>query len=82
MTSRLHSGIMLKEHSARSEGNTMNTTFEVPEFGTEAEEASWRFDNQELVTDEFLRAAEEGRLEVDGTAKRASGYVAVVRLDP
>jgi hypothetical protein len=36
--------------------------FKLPAFATEAEEAKWWFDNQELVADEFEKAAEEGRL--------------------
>jgi len=34
----------------------------IPKFATEAEEAKWWFDNRELVSDEFQKAAKEGRL--------------------
>jgi hypothetical protein len=34
----------------------------VPAFATEAEEAKWWYDNREKVSEEFSRAAKEGRL--------------------
>lgn len=38
----------------------------VPDFATEAEEAKWWFENQDLVDQEFERAAKEGRLKSGG----------------
>lgn len=34
----------------------------IPKFETEAEEAKWWYDNQELTFKEFQKAAKEGRL--------------------
>lgn len=34
----------------------------IPKFATEAEEAKWWYDNREQVSDEFQKAAKEGRL--------------------
>ncbi len=34
----------------------------VPAFATEAEEAKWWYDNRDKVSDEFEKAAKEGRL--------------------
>jgi len=48
------------------------TKLEVPDFTSEAEEAKWWFDNQDALDDEFLAAAEEGRL-AWGTAARLVG---------
>lgn len=34
----------------------------IPHFESEAEEAQWWFDNDELISAEFRKAAQEGRL--------------------
>ncbi len=34
----------------------------IPQFATEAEEAKWWYDNREKVSEEFQKAAKEGRL--------------------
>ena len=36
--------------------------FKLPKFANEDEEAKWWFENQELIADEFEKAAKEGRL--------------------
>lgn len=36
--------------------------FKLPKFDNEDEEAKWWFENQELVANEFEKAAKEGRL--------------------
>jgi hypothetical protein len=41
----------------------------IPKFGTEAEEAKWWYDNRELVSDEFQKAAKEGRLRRGGVMR-------------
>ena len=40
-----------------------------PKFATEAEEAKWWFDNQDKVSDEFQKAAKEGRLRTGGVRR-------------
>jgi hypothetical protein len=39
----------------------------IPKFNSEAEEAQWWYDNREWLTEEFLRAAKEGRLKRGST---------------
>ena len=43
--------------------------FKIPAFADEAEEAKWWFENQELVADEFEKAAKEGRLRTGGVRR-------------
>jgi len=45
------------------------TDLKVPKFATEAEEAKWWYDNRELVSEEFQKAAKEGRLRRGGVAR-------------
>jgi len=45
------------------------TDLKVPRFETEAEEAKWWYDNRELVSEEFHKAAKEGRLRRGGVAR-------------
>ncbi|WP_263350832.1 hypothetical protein [Acidicapsa acidisoli] len=45
------------------------TDLKIPKFATEAEEAKWWFDNREKLSDEFERAAKEGRLKRGGVAR-------------
>lgn len=65
----------------------------VPQFATEAEEAKWWYDNRELVSEEFQRAAREGRLKRGGIrrlfAERGIPFpepqptpTTTIRLDP
>jgi len=41
----------------------------IPKFATEAEEAKWWYDNREQVSDEFQKAAKEGRLQRGGVRR-------------
>ena len=55
---------------------------EIPDFASEAEEAAWWFDNQDQLDDDFLKAAEEGRLG-QGTAVRLAGLAGdYIHMDP
>ena len=65
----------------------------IPKFATEAEEAKWWYDNRELVSDEFQKAAKEGRLRRGGVrrlfAERGIPFpepqplpTTTIRLDP
>jgi hypothetical protein len=67
--------------------------FKVPKFANEDEEAKWWFDNRELVSDEFQKAAAEGRLKRGGVrrlfAERGIPFpepkplpTTTIRLDP
>jgi hypothetical protein len=47
----------------------MASTFIVPKFATETEEADWWYENRHLVEQEFLSASSEGRIG-RGTLKR------------
>jgi hypothetical protein len=49
-----------------SNAETAKSRLIVPAFATEAEEAKWWFENQELISDEFQKAAAEGRLKRGG----------------
>lgn len=41
-------------------------TVRIPKFATETEEAKWWYENRELISDEFQKAAKEGRLKRGG----------------
>jgi hypothetical protein len=41
---------------------TAKSDLKIPAFATEAEEAKWWYENQELISNEFQKAAKEGRL--------------------
>ncbi|MGB6973852.1 MAG: hypothetical protein WBD67_04125 [Terracidiphilus sp.] len=43
--------------------------FKLPKFANEDEEAKWWYENQELIADEFEKAAKEGRLRTGGVAR-------------
>ena len=45
-----------------SESKVFKSDLKIPKFATEAEEAKWWFENQDLVFNEFQKAAKEGRL--------------------
>ncbi len=44
------------------ESKAYKSDLKVPNFATEAEEAKWWYENQELIFKEFQKAAKEGRL--------------------
>jgi hypothetical protein len=44
------------------ESKTYKSDLKIPKFATEAEEAKWWYENQDLIFKEFQRAAKEGRL--------------------
>lgn len=43
--------------------------FKLPQFANEDEEAKWWYDNRELISDEFQKAAKEGRLKRGGVRR-------------
>jgi len=45
------------------------TELKVPKFATETEEAKWWYDNREKVSEEFQKAAKEGRLRRGGVTR-------------
>ena len=45
-----------------SEAKVANSALKIPKFATEAEEAKWLYENRELISGEFQKAAKEGRL--------------------
>jgi hypothetical protein len=49
-----------------SETSQVKSDLKIPAFATEAEEAKWWFENEELIADEFEKAAKEGRLRTGG----------------
>jgi len=69
------------------------TDLKLPEFESESEEAQWWFDNDDLVSNEFVKAAKEGRLKTGGVqrllAERGIPFTptkpipsTTIRLDP
>jgi len=69
------------------------TDLKFPEFATETEEANWWYDNREKVSEEFQKAAKEGRLRRGGVqrllAERGIPFpqpqplpTTTIRLDP
>ena len=45
------------------------TDFKLPRFATESEEANWWYENREKLSDEFQKAAAEGRVKRGGVAR-------------
>ena len=45
------------------------TNLKIPKFASEAEEAKWWYDNREILSEEFQKAAKEGRLRRGGVAR-------------
>jgi hypothetical protein len=45
-----------------TEAKPAKSNLKIPTFATEAEEAKWWFENEELISAEFEQAAKEGRL--------------------
>ncbi len=54
----------------------------VPKFASEAEEAQWWFDNQDLLAEEFELAGKEGRLGHGRAIQRALAASESVRPNP
>lgn len=52
-----------------SESKVFKSDLKIPKFATEAEEAKWWFENQDLIFNEFQKAAKEGRLGRGGVRK-------------
>jgi hypothetical protein len=44
------------------ESKTYKSDLKIPKFATEAEEAKWWYENEDLIFKEFQKAAKEGRL--------------------
>jgi hypothetical protein len=49
-----------------SDCNSVQSDLKIPAFASEAEEARWWFENDELIFEEFKKAAQEGRLKRGG----------------
>jgi predicted DNA binding CopG/RHH family protein len=60
----------------------MDETFKIPDFKDEDEEARWWFDNRDLLDQQFVKAAAEGRLGRGTVARRAGIPTTTIRLDP
>jgi hypothetical protein len=60
----------------------MDQTPKVPKFANEADEARWWFENQEFITEQFKRAAVEGRLGRGTMVRRGPTPTTTIRLDP
>jgi predicted DNA binding CopG/RHH family protein len=54
----------------------------LPKFENEAEEARWWFENQDLLEEEFHRAATSGTLNRGTAMRRAMEAASTVQLDP
>jgi hypothetical protein len=52
-----------------TETKVFKSDMKVPKFATEAEEARWWFDNQDLVFEEFKKAAKAGTLGSGGARR-------------
>jgi hypothetical protein len=44
------------------DSTTYKSDLKIPKFATESEEAKWWYDNRDKVSEEFQKAAKEGRL--------------------
>jgi predicted DNA binding CopG/RHH family protein len=51
------------------ESKTYKSDLKIPKFATEAEEAKWWYENDDLIFKEFQKAAKEGRLGRDGARR-------------
>jgi len=60
----------------------MEQTLKVPEFKTERDEAGWWVENQGQLTEQFERAAAEGKLGRGTVARRGNTPTTTIRLDP
>jgi hypothetical protein len=52
-----------------TEAKMAKSSLKIPKFATEAEEAKWWFENEELISEEFQKAAKEGRLGTGGVRR-------------
>jgi hypothetical protein len=52
----------MEGRATRTEQVTAKSSLKIPAFASEAEEAKWWFENEDLIAKEFERAAKEGRL--------------------
>jgi predicted DNA binding CopG/RHH family protein len=60
----------------------MEQTLKVPEFKSESDEARWWVENQDLLVQQFKRAAAEGKLGRGTVARRGNTPTTTIRLDP
>jgi predicted DNA binding CopG/RHH family protein len=60
----------------------MAQKLKIPKFKNEAQEAEWWNSHQEEITDEFERAALEGRLGRSSVARKGATPTTTMRLDP
>jgi hypothetical protein len=76
-----------------TDATSTKSSLVVPAFATEAEEARWWYENQEIIDQEFVKAAAEGRLKRGGVqrllAERGIPFqqpqplpTTTIRLDP
>ena len=64
----------------------MESSYKVPKFANETEEANWWYENRHLVEEELLRASSEGRLSkgtvLRRTREQTQTPTTTIRLDP
>ena len=60
----------------------MEQNLKVPKFKTESDEARWWNQNQDVLAQEFERAASEGKLGRGTAARRGNTPTTTIRLDP
>lgn len=60
----------------------MERTLKIPEFKAERDEAHWWAENQDKLTQQFERAAGEGKLGHGTVARRGNTPTTTIRLDP
>ncbi len=78
-----------------SEVKTAKSDLKIPVFATEAEEAKWWFEHEDLIAQEFEKAVKEGRLRHGGVQRllaergipfpypqKAPTPTTTIRLDP
>jgi hypothetical protein len=52
----------MEGRATKTEQVTAKSSLKIPAFASEAEEAKWWFENEDLIAEEFQKAAKEGRL--------------------
>jgi predicted DNA binding CopG/RHH family protein len=57
-------------------------TLKIPKFEDEADEANWLFENREGLVNEFLKAAQEGRVRQGTLKQRGITPPTTIRLAP
>lgn len=60
----------------------MMKTLKTPDFKSEAEEAAWWANNQDLLAEEFKQAATDGTLRRGAAARLGATPTTTIRLDP